>query len=241
MAVKIRYKGVDIAAIEPGKTTTVKCSGKKMKTDVSVTAEALKLQEKSTDKNGDVVPDLGFDGLSKVKVNVAGEVLPKYDGEVIIEGEPESGGGDGGSAEFNIAYGDTAPSDTSKLWVKANEPAAVSVTSSIVTADEKLVVGISALPKGAYSIASAAVGTKVYLFGGQYATSYHLSTINVFDTKTNSTETLSTSLPSAASGIASAAVGTKIYLFGGKGSSSRYNTINVFDTESNTLSTLNTK
>ena len=56
-----------------------------------------KLQEKSTDKNGDVVPDSGFDGLSKVKVNVEGEVLPKYDGEVIIEGEPESGGGDGDS------------------------------------------------------------------------------------------------------------------------------------------------
>ena len=244
MAVKIRYKGVDIAAIEPGKTTTVKCSGKKMKTDVSVTAEALKLQEKTTDKNGDVVPDSGFDGLSKVTVNVEGEVLPKYDGEVIIEGEPESGGGDGGSAEFNIAYGDTAPTDTSKLWVKVNEPEAVSITSSIVTASEELEAGISALPRTADGVAAATVGTKVYLFGGRYRGSGGTSiqdTINVFDTETSTIETLSVTLPQKAREVAAATVGTKIYLFGGEyGDTSQLNTINVFDTETNTIETLET-
>lgn len=88
MAVKIRYKGVDIAAIEPGKTTTVKCSGKKMKTDVSVTAEALKLQEKTTDKNGTVKADAGYDGLSKVEVNVKPKLQEKStdkNGDVVAD------------------------------------------------------------------------------------------------------------------------------------------------------------
>ena len=37
----------------------------------------------------------------------------------------------GGGVSLNIAYGETAPEDTSKLWIKANEPANVSVGSDI--------------------------------------------------------------------------------------------------------------
>ena len=146
-----------------------------------------------------------------------------------------SGGGSGGSAEFNIAYGDTAPTDTSKLWVKASEPAAVSVTSAIVTASEELEFDIAHLPTAASGIAPAVVGTKVYLFGGAGG-----NTINVFDTESKTIETLSTKLPAAASGITSAVVGTKVYLFGGF-SGGFFNTINVFDTESKTIETLSTK
>lgn len=46
-----------------------------------------KLQEKTALENGTVTADEGFDGLSKVVVNVEGEVLPEYDGGVNIEGE----------------------------------------------------------------------------------------------------------------------------------------------------------
>ncbi|MBQ2438848.1 MAG: hypothetical protein II267_03055, partial [Paludibacteraceae bacterium] len=88
------------------------------------------------------------------------KVLLCRDGEVIIEGEPESGGGDGGSAEFNIAYGDTAPEDTTKLWVKANEPEAVSITSAVVTAGEELENSVGTLPSTAKrNMSAAAVGT----------------------------------------------------------------------------------
>ena len=34
----------------------------------------------------------------------------------------------GGGSELNIAYGDTAPEDTSKLWVKTTEPDSVEIS-----------------------------------------------------------------------------------------------------------------
>lgn len=103
------------------------------------------------------------------------------------------------------------------------------------------------LPNKAESIASAAVGKKIYLFGGYHArrtndytdSSYEIRTISVFDTETNTRTTLSESLPTAAMDIAATAVGTKIYLFGGLAPDLTYlDTINVFDTETNTIKTL---
>ena len=154
---------------------------------------------------------------------------------VNVKVEGESGGG--GNAEFNIAYGETEPTDTSKLWVKTSEPEAVRVVAKVEAASEELEAGVGAIPTAAYNIAAAAVGKKVYLFGG-YGDSA-LNTIKVFDTESKTITTLSTTLPTEAYGIASAAVGTKIYLFGGYGSS-KLNTINVFDTENNTITTLST-
>ena len=150
------------------------------------------------------------------------------------------GQGGGGGVEFNIAYGDTEPTDTSKLWVKASEPEAVQVTTRSVSTDEHFESVAKTLPTAAYSIAAAAVGKKVYLFGGIYGTYNYLNTINVLDTESNTITTLSTKLPTAAYGIAAAAVGKNIYLFGGEGSS-RLATINVFDTENNTITTLSAK
>ena len=125
-------------------------------------------------------------------------------------------------ASLNIAYGNTAPSDTSKLWIKGNEPEEMTITT------QQLLSTLSTkLPTAAYGIGTAAVGTKIYLFGGS-RTSGSLNTIQVFDTTNNTISTLPTTLPTAAYGIGTAAVGTKIYLFGGSGSSGRLNTINVF-------------
>ncbi len=95
-----------------------------------------------------------------------------------------------------------------------------------------------------YLISSAAVGTKIYLFGGQYLSSsswYDVNTIQVFNTETNSISTLSVTLPEAVYGVSSVAVGTKIYLFGGciKGKGAT-NAIRVFDTETNSIATLST-
>lgn len=196
-AVTIEYNGTVIASLKAGQSATVECEGKTMHTDVVVS-----------------VPD----GLG--------------------------GGGSDGEAEFNIAYGNTAPTDTSKLWVKTAEPTAVEVTAKPVFGDKTLESGISALPTALGAIASAKVGTKVYLFGGSRGEIYPTE-IKVFDTETNTISTLDASIPKGASYIAAAAVGTKIYLFGGFygyiSPDSILSTINVFDTETNTISTLSAK
>jgi hypothetical protein len=164
-----------------------------------------KLQDKTVTENGTVTADEGFAGLGEVVVDV------------------QSGGG----AEFNIAYGDTAPEDTSKLWVKTAEPEDVQITPKLYPISEEIDIGVSILPTTARYIASAVVGTKVYLFGGRKKSD--LNTINVFNTESNTITTLSTTLPNEANGIASAVVGTKVYLFGGSTSGSLIlDTINVF-------------
>lgn len=141
-----------------------------------------------------------------------------------------------GGAALNIAYGDTAPEDTTKLWVKCPEPAMVKVVSNLGAMTEELEVSVGAIPTAVLKIAAAAVGSKVYMFGGIGASST-LDTINMFDTQTNTLITLSTKLPVAMHSLSAAAVGTKIYLFGGNASGAQ-NTIRVFDTENHTISTL---
>ena len=84
------------------------------------------------------------------------------------------------------------------------------------------------------------------MFGGNALSDYDnfLNTINVFDTETNTIETLSVTLPSKISDMTSVIIGTKVYLFGGKGASSSYfNSIYCFsvgfDINSGTLFLLN--
>ena len=176
--------------------------------------------------------------LSQVVVKKPATMLPENIKKDVniggVTGTLESGG-----AKLNIAYGDTAPEDTSKLWIKSEEPSNISFP--VVWKPEQVVEGITdtgtTLPQGEYGIGTAAVGTKIYLFGG--IGSNYLSTIQVFDTTNNTIQKLSTTLPTASYAIGTAAVGTKIYLFGGLGSN-HLNTIQVFDTTNNTIQKLST-
>ena len=169
----------------------------------------------------------------KKDINIAG-----------ITGTLESGG-----ASLNIAYGGTAPSDTSKLWITGSEPEnllLIGGTPEPILEDKistlpALSVTLPKLPTAASAMGTAAVGTKIYLFGGNSDTG-RLNTIQVFDTINSTISTLSTTLPDATEKIEAVAVGTKIYLFGGYSlMSGSLDTIQVFDTTNNTISTLSTK
>lgn len=154
-----------------------------------------------------------------------------------VTGTLESGGG----AELNIHYGDTAPEDTSKLWIKSTEPASIEFSQSPEPLEGELIISDKHLQTGAEGIACAAVGTKIYLFGGAGSgISDFYNTIQEFDTETKTITTLSVTLPVVSRYIGCAAVGTKIYLFGGnKNIGNGYlNTIQEFNTETKTITTL---
>jgi N-acetylneuraminic acid mutarotase len=165
-----------------------------------------------------------LDGWGDITVNVAG----------------------GGGAELNIAYGDTAPEDTSKLWVKTSKPSAVKVSNKVeVSGDAARTVKTlsTQLPTAAQYISCAAVDEQIYLLGGNAANSVTLDTICCFDTVKETLITLSAKLPSVLQFFSSAAVGKKIYLFGGyrNGFGGIQNTILCYNTETNTLTTLSTQ
>ena len=145
--------------------------------------------------------------------------------------------------ELNIHYGDTAPKDTSRLWIKSEKPSNISFP--VVWKPEQIAEGITdtgaTLSMKLSGIAAAAVSTKIYLFGGMKSGSIgdSVNTIQVFDATNNTIQTLSTTLPMKLGRSGVAAVGTKIYLFGGD-STRPSNLIQVFDTINNTIQTLPT-
>lgn len=150
-----------------------------------------------------------------------------------------------GGAAYNIAFGDTAPEDTSKLWVKSAEPAAIRVTSKVVVANESMEAFVSALPEAKRLLSAVNVASKIYLFGGLSESGSeedYKSGIHVYDPASRSVSTIDAVLPQGTYGMAAAAVGTKIYLFGGYGDSTApFDTIAVFDTQTNEIYTLATK
>ena len=110
-----------------------------------------------------------------------------------------------------------------------------SITVFDVTNNTILTLGVR-LPVGMTNIGVAALGTKIYLFGGSSANEYH-NTIYEFDTLTNVIKKLDIELPEKMHGIAAATVNDKIYLFGGQGSSGIKNFIQIFSPKTSVLIT----
>lgn len=91
---------------------------------------------------------------------------------------------------------------------------------------------VNTLPFAKDYINSAVVGTKIYLFFDGN------TTIAVYDSVTNTIETLETVLPTSLNGKIVSAVGTDIYIIGGRSGSTYSQTIYKFDTLTNSISTL---
>ncbi len=145
-----------------------------------------------------------------------------------------------GGAAYNIAFGDTAPEDTSKLWIRCAEPEAVHVKTRFVAGEEELEFGVAGIPTAANGMAAATVGEKVYLFGGE-SVDGELSAIHMFDPETNTISTLSVTLPTPATAMAAVSVEGKIYLFGGYYSNTCLPDIYIFEPETESLTTLSAR
>jgi N-acetylneuraminic acid mutarotase len=89
--------------------------------------------------------------------------------------------------------------------------------------------------------AAAAVGGKIYLFGGEITGSGRADTVERYDPKTNTWTTLAGVMPDPASNICAAVTGTDIYIPGGYSATSTYlATLRIFHTSTNSWSVVAT-
>lgn len=154
----------------------------------------------------------------------------------------------GGGAELNIAYGDTAPEDTTKLWVKTAEPNGVLISTEV---EETEVDGESfyklrtKLPYPLCLAGCAVVGSKIYIIGGvknDGTGNTSSDSVLIYDTEKGTLEELKGVLGTGIVNIICAVVGTRIYFVGGGASySTTSNLIRYFDTEKNELVTCTTQ
>lgn len=126
---------------------------------------------------------------------------------------------------LNIAVGLEPPEDTSKLWVKTDY-----IESIEIIKPEP--VNVMEARAGGSDMGCAAVGSKIYIFGG-----FDRKEIKKYDTETGELIELSESLPNNLGAMSCAAVGNKIYLLNGY-SSSPVGTIYCFDTETEKIKTI---
>ena len=69
MAISIKYGTTELGTIKNGQKATLNCNGALMNNDVTVSAN-LDLQEKIITSNGTYTPDNGYDGFSRIVVDV---------------------------------------------------------------------------------------------------------------------------------------------------------------------------
>ena len=189
--------------------------------------------------NGEAKIDLTNDTVLEEDVR-KGKTFHKADGS--------QGVGTGGGAELNIAYGDTAPEDTSKLWVKTSEPSGVIVSSTAISSEgdgaSGEVTDILMPDTHRYDVATCLVGDKMYYLGGERKPQNNLEPVSanyVFDFEHPAFSESSISFNRTQCGYA--VVGRKIYLMGGytpnntMNPGTRVKTIQVYDVDSGDLAT----
>lgn len=94
------------------------------------------------------------------------------------------------------------------------------------------------LPSVMFHGCAAAVGTKIYLFGGGTTGEYvRTNSILMYDTEADTITTLDGTLPEACMNLTACVVGTKIYLVGGRGAAF-YKDIKSYDTDTGTITTM---
>jgi hypothetical protein len=138
--------------------------------------------------------------------------------------------------ELNIAYGDTPPEDTSKLWCKCSEPSGVIVSEDMesVGGDENVVTTLSnKIPEKLSGMFGDFIGTNVYIFGGAGGDSKRRDTILRFNTVTEELTEIPTKLPKGLYKSAIGVFGEKMYMI------SSYDTVLCeFDTKTEIATTL---
>lgn len=183
-----------------------------------------------------VSSDSGYDGLSSVTVNKIPDdyVIPSGSVDITTNGTHDVSGKASAvvnvpsKSNLNIAYGDTAPEDTSKLWVNSAIPDKVTINNDVTPTN--LVEQVSALSttllNGFEGKAYASVGNKIYMFSS-------LKSAQVWDVSSGTIESITptSEFSNGTSNYTASAVGTKIYIFGGTNG----DTIHEYDTETNEM------
>lgn len=147
----------------------------------------------------------------------------------------------GGGTKLNIDYGQTPPSDTTKLWVPlTTKPSAVECSPTISFGSEVFATEQGSFDGALYAEAQQnnIVGTKIYQYCGDYGGLSLQNSVYWYDYATKQTGS------SVISGATvkknqntSISVGDKIYSFGGMTSNNTaYNKVDVYDTTTNTFS-----
>lgn len=184
--------------------------------------------------NDQVLIDLTQD--TAVEEDVAlGKTFCKADGTFTV-GTAELSDG----TEVNIAYGDTAPDDTSKLWVKCDGPSEVVVSGEVeeVEGSGGIETLSATMPQYMFTSKTLAIGSKIYLFGYSIVNYKYFGAIRYFDTESETSTTLSATIPDNREGAVVYLVGTTVYILGGSNRSNRTYSIYCFNVESQTITTL---
>lgn len=174
------------------------------------------------------------------KLNAIGDAIREKNGTTeripLVDMPDAIKGISGESIVLNIAYGEAQPEDTSKLWIKANEPDNLLVCSDIK--NEYSISSMNALSYVGQEAGCARVANKIYLFGG-FSSDYS-DAISVFDIATQTITVLSVKIPVPLAYMGCESVGKNIYLFGGYNSNGYQNTVYAFDTETETIADIAT-